>query len=166
MSRPSQWTACDLDVFLGAAEGTRLEVAWHLAASAGLRVGELLALRWADVDLWAARVEVHQALPGVSYSALLPSPGRRRERVITINSDLVNRLGEHRTRQDTERTEWGSECHDRGLILCRENGEPLHPRSLARAFAGICERAGLEPSPTASIRGLYGAVRPHRSARP
>lgn len=45
------WTAEQLGAFLNAVEGDRLAALFHLVAYRGLRRGEVLALRWADVDL-------------------------------------------------------------------------------------------------------------------
>jgi integrase len=114
-----------------------------MAAFAGLRVGELLALRWADVDLERARIDVRNAVVGVPYSAIRPPSRWHRSRCLDIGPDLVALLREHRDRQHAERAEWGAHYRNRDLVVCRENGELLHPRSLSRAFAQVAERAAL-----------------------
>ncbi|MGH9282873.1 MAG: tyrosine-type recombinase/integrase [Acidimicrobiales bacterium] len=56
------WTAHEARRFLAAAGGHRLGPAFHLAIAAGLRRGELLGLRWSDLDLGAGRLRVAQQL--------------------------------------------------------------------------------------------------------
>lgn len=152
MRAPDRWTAEELAAFLTAARDGRLEAAWHLAATAGLRIGELLALRWSRVDLDRARIEVRDAVIGVPHAAISPPAISRRARAIDVDPGMVVHLLNHAARQQAERSEWGSEYSDQGLVICRESGDSLHPRSLSRAFAEVAARAGLRPIPVASLR--------------
>jgi len=132
--RRGAWTADELGAFLEASADTRLEAAWHLLADAGMRVGEVLAVRWADVDAENGRINVGDAVVGVPYSVLvapLAAPGAR---VIAASPDLLDALRRHRRRQDAERSEWDCHFRDADLIVCREDGRPLHPRALHQAF--------------------------------
>ena len=52
------WDASELRAFLQAVDGHRLKAAWHVAAMTGMRRGEVLGLRWKDVDLDTARISV------------------------------------------------------------------------------------------------------------
>lgn len=152
MKAPDRWTAEELAAFLDAARDGRLEAAWHLAATAGLRIGELLALRWSQVDLDRARIEVRDAVIGVPYAAISPPAISRRARAIDVDPGMVVHLLNHAARQQAERSEWSTEYRDQGLVICCENGDSLHPRSLSRAFAEVAAGAGLRPIPVASIR--------------
>ena len=55
------WEPHELRVFLESVQGHRLEAAWHVAAMTGMRRGEVLGLRWKDVDFNGARISVRQA---------------------------------------------------------------------------------------------------------
>jgi integrase len=151
MSRLDHWTSDELAAFLTAVRSARLEAAWHLTA-AGLRAGELLALRWADVELDGARLEVRNAVTGVPFAAIKPSSTTRWARTVDLDSDLVAVLYEHRDRQRVERSEWGAQCRDRDLVLSQENGEAHHPRALPRAFARAVAEAGLRPIRLSAMR--------------
>jgi integrase len=152
MSGLDTWTPGELAAFIAAARGTRLEAAWHLAVFGGLRIGELLALRWTDVDLGHGRIEVRDAVVGVPYATIRPAPISRRARAINVGLDLAALLHEHRARQCAERTEWGPHYSDHDLVVCRENGKPLHPRRLSRAFERVAEQAGLRPTGLPTLR--------------
>jgi integrase len=75
------WTAAELRTFLAAVEDDRLYALWLLAASTGMRRGELLGLRWPDVDLGRARVAVRRSLVTVGHKVMVSEPktakGRR-----------------------------------------------------------------------------------------
>jgi integrase len=89
--------------FLAAARGTRLEALYVLAISTGMREGELLALRWRDVDLEAGALEMRGTLQGITgegFSLGPPKTPRSRRRVeLTAQAELRA----HRVRQGEER---------------------------------------------------------------
>ena len=110
--------------------GSRLEAAWHLAAMTGMRRGEVLGLRWRDVDLDAARLSVRQTIVSVAYEVPISTPKTHQARVIDLDPATVEQLRAHRERQQLEREEWGADYEDSDLVFCRENGAPLHPDSV------------------------------------
>jgi integrase len=158
MKLVTNWTPGDTAQFLAAVRGTRLEAAWHLVAFGSLRVSELLALRWSDVDIDVPRLMIRDAVVGVPYSAIAPGPSSNRARTVDLVPDLADQLARHLTRQETERSEWGGSYCDNGLVVCRENGSPLHPRTLSRAFDAAVMRSGLEPAPLSSVRLVSGQL--------
>lgn len=152
------WTAGDTAQFLAAVRGTRLEAAWHLIAVGDLRVGELLALSWDDVDLNFRRLTVRDAVVGVPYSAIAPGPSSNNARRVDLSADLTDQLAAHLARQQADRSEWAESYNDNGLVVCRENGESVHPRVLGSAFERAVTRAGLRPVPLSSVRLVGGQL--------
>jgi integrase len=74
------WTAAELRAFLEHVAGERLAALWMLAASTGMRRGELLGLRWTDVDLDLARVAVRQTLVQAGREVVVSEPKTSRGR--------------------------------------------------------------------------------------
>lgn len=68
------WTAAELRAFLAAVESDRLYALWLLAASTGMRRGEVLGLSWPDVDLGRARVAVRRSLVTVGHEVVVSEP--------------------------------------------------------------------------------------------
>jgi len=137
------WDPDELAGFLHAVRGTRLAAIWRLSAMTGMRRGEVLGLRWCDVDLDRARLSVRQALVAVGYEVVHSTPKSHSARVIDLNAETVNQLRAHRRRQDEERVEWGADYQDRDLVVAKENGEPIHPHTFSQSFERIVEKAGL-----------------------
>ena len=137
------WTPEELRSFLHQVEGHRLEAAWYVSAMTGMRRGEVLGLRWVDVDLKHARVHIRQALVSVAYELIVSTLKNHRGRVVDLDSGTVDQLRTHRKRQIDEREAWGSGYRDGDLVFCRENGEPLHPQTYTQAFKRLVAKTEL-----------------------
>jgi integrase len=131
--------------FLEAARGERFEALYVLAITTGLRRGELLGLRWNDVDLESGVLRVGRALvrEGGRYR-----PGetktKRGHRSIRLTSWAVSALGAHRKRQLEERMRFAGLYEDHGLIFATLRGTPVNPENLVkRSFKPLLRRAGL-----------------------
>jgi integrase len=138
------WTAAELRRFLEHVQGDRLAALWELAASTGMRRGELLGLRWLDVDLDRARVSVRQTLvlAGRQVITSEPKTGRGR-RSVAIDPRTVAALKTWKSAQSAERLTWGPAWTDSGLVFTREDGTPIHPEWLSDAFDWRIRTSGL-----------------------
>lgn len=125
------WTADEVQAFLRATEDDRLGPCWVLALSTGMRRGELLGLRWADVDLDAGQLAVRRSRVAVGYDVVEGEPKSGRARTIALDDGTVAVLRRHRRRQLEERMAWGEAWEDSGAVFTREDGTPLHPQTLA-----------------------------------
>jgi integrase len=152
------WEPDELARFLNHVRGTRLEVAWRIAAMTGMRRGEVLGLRWCDVDLDACRISVRQAVVSVAYAVLLSTPKSHQARVIDLDQTTVDLLHQHRSNQDVDRNRWGSEYSDKDLVVATENGEPIHPHSLSQAFERLVKRADLRPIRLHDLRHTHATM--------
>jgi integrase len=102
-----------------------------LAATAGMRRGEIVGLRWEDVDLEAAVLRVRQG----------KTPRSRRS--ISLPPSTVAALRRHRKEQAERRLLCGEAWRDEGLVVDRGDGGAVHPDSISHAFAETAERVGL-----------------------
>ena len=113
-----------------------------------MRRGELLGLRWSDVDLDANSITVRQNLVLVDHERAYSEPksaaGRR---TISIDAETVAALRSHRARQAAGRLAWGAAWTDTGLLFGLEDGNPLHPESVTKRFDQL-RRAGSLPVTT------------------
>jgi len=129
------WTAEELSRFLGGLRGDRLYAAWVLAATTGLRRGEVLGLRWRDVDLEAGRLSIRQTLISVRHQIRLSEPKTAKgRRSVSLDSTTMATLREHRKRQLEERLAWGPAYQDQDLVFSREDGSPIHPTRFSSWF--------------------------------
>ena len=131
---------------LDAAAGSDLEAPIALALWTGLRQGELLALRWSDVDLDGMRLSVHATLQhrGGRW-ALEPTKTAKSRRTIGLPSPAADALAAHRQRQVEERlllgAAWESPLVD--LVFTDPWGRPIDGRNLTQRFQTILRAAGL-----------------------
>ena len=111
-----------------------------VVAITGVRRGEVLGLRWADVDLNGARNLNPQRDRARRYDVLESSPKSHQARVVELDPLPVEMLRAHRRRRCEE---LGHEPGERELVVCAEGGSPIHPQSSSQAFARLIERADL-----------------------
>ena len=129
---------------LDAARGTRLYIPLALAASTGLRRGELLALRWRDVDLEAGLLRVVASLQRVDADFVyLPPKTDRARRTVGLPPAAVALLRQHRKEQAERRLLLGEAWSDLDLVIERGDGVPLPPDSLSRGWYRLLRRVGL-----------------------
>jgi hypothetical protein len=130
---------------LDAARGDRLEALWAVAIHTGCREGELLGLRWADVDWHASTVFVQRTLTGTKggVPAFAEPKTARGRRVIPLPEEAVTALRAHRARQHAERLALGPDYADYGLVFPTHLGTPLRARNVVKTFKVLLARAGL-----------------------
>jgi integrase len=125
-------------------ESDRLGVLFRLLAWTGLRRGEALALRWADVNLSKGLLRVSRTLGRVDGRLQVSEPKTAKSRrPVPLTAPVVTMLSAHRERQRFERSAAGSAYADNDLVFATEVGGYLDPRNTLRAFAATVKRAGL-----------------------
>src|SRR5215208_1355742 len=125
---------------LKAAEGNRLEAMYIMAVHTGMRPGELLALRWDDVDLDSGTLQLNRALSDGEFNAPKTSRSRRR---IKLTTGSVKALRAHRKRHLVERMEKAGIWNVYVLVFPSTVGTPLSHRNVVRSFKALLKRAGL-----------------------
>lgn len=92
-------------ILLDTVSGDRLEALYTVAVTAGLREGELLGLRWEDIDLEAGTLQVRRALSRSRNGPLFEAPKSGKGRRIRLSEKAIKALRTHRKRQLEERME-------------------------------------------------------------
>jgi integrase len=132
--------------FLRAAKHDRLEALYVLAITCGLRQGELLGLRWEDVDLVAGSLTVRrQVQRSRDGSGMISGPTKNKKcRTIRLGRAAIEALKAHRKRQAEEVASAKGPWRDPDLVFASTIGTPLDPSNLVdRSFKPLLKGAGL-----------------------
>jgi hypothetical protein len=139
--------------FLAKASRDRLHAAWRFSLY-GLRRGEVLGLRWSDIDLKANTLTVNQARVLVEYKVRIEAPkSRNGKRTLPLDGALVTALTQLRKSQMQESAEAGT-AYQAGLdaldwyqsgeyVITDQLGTPVHPEWYSDEFGSLLTRAGL-----------------------
>ena len=131
----------DLERFLEVIRGERLEALYVLAVREGLRQGEILALRWRDVDLDAGVIAITGSLQ--ANRTIGEPKSRHSRRSVVMFPETVAALREHRERQRFEARRAGSMWVDHDLVFPNEFGAHINRSGLTRALDALLRRAQL-----------------------
>jgi integrase len=144
-SKVRPWEPEEVGTFLDAAAAHRLGALFELAVFSGLRRGELIGLRWEDVDLTRGllRVRTQRVQVGGQVVEGKPKTKAGEDRRVDLGDRAIGALIGHRLQQDQERNDWGAGYQDHGLVFAKEDGTALLPQYVTRLFDTLTERASL-----------------------
>jgi integrase len=128
-----------------AVRGDKLEALYVLAVHTGMRQGELLALKWEDVDLNEGIIHIRRTLARSGGRIALGEPKTKgSRRPVHLTGAAVEALRNHLERQLEEIERLGDLYRDNGLVFTSQVGTLINPTNLRRrSFAPLLERAGL-----------------------
>src|SRR5918994_6255879 len=137
-------SAEQVKVLLSAASRGRLEALFVVAVTAGLRIGELCSIQWADLDMEGRTLRVRRTLSRAKNGPRYITPKNGKGRSIKLTAMATEALKRHKVRQNAERLAAGADWQGDNLIFCREDGRPLTRDMVARSnLKPILKRAGL-----------------------
>jgi integrase len=129
------WTTEQLSAFLASVADDRLFALWRLLAMTGMRRGEALGLAWGDLDMESSTVTIRRAWVPVNGVAQMSEPKTRRgRRTIALDPLTLDALKAHAARQADEQSDWEDAWIETGFVFTREDGQPLHPWAVSKAF--------------------------------
>lgn len=155
------WTVDEARKFLEVARKRHdpLYPAYVLILVLGLRRGEMLGLRWEDVDLERAELTVgwqiqrirgqllHRETKTEASDAVLPLPD-------ICATALRERERDQRAAREAARSDW----KDLGLVFTTRTGQPIEPRNFNRSFVAACRKAGVRPIPVHATRKTCASI--------
>src|SRR5712691_10092345 len=135
---------------LPALKGHRLYAAFLTLFMMGLRRGELLGLRWQDIDWKVGVLHIRQTLvrvknheTGHTQLVFQEPKTEHSRRTIPIPEVCLVALRHHRAQQAEEKLALGQAYQDHGLVFCQADGEPMDPHTINFYFSQALARAGL-----------------------
>jgi integrase len=150
-SIPKHWSPEQAREFLGLMEGDRTWTVWAFLLGSGLRIGELVWLRWPNVDLPHRLVRVVDFASTLGHD-LVPSTGKSRDAIRTIELDpgLLSVLRRQRSIQAEEALA-ATRYETSEYVFTKETGGPYHPQRLSRLLGDYTQELGL---PRLTAHGL------------
>jgi integrase len=146
------WTLDEAREFLRAAAEHRLFAAFQVGLVTGLRRGEVLALRWSDVDLEQLRLEVVQQLSVERGRPVLKQlKTEYSDRIVTFGAVTAAVLEGHRALQIAESEFVGPAWRETGLVFTTPLGGWVDPNNFGRLMDSLIEKAGV---PRITPKGL------------
>ncbi|SNS86473.1 Site-specific recombinase XerD [Bacillus sp. OK838] len=121
---------------------TRCFVGFLIGFFCGCREGEIMGLRWKDIDFDSNTLYIRQTL---TQKAEIKAGAKNKSSVrsLSIPEKLMPELNRHRKMIDEEKLLLGDKYHDNDLIICTKNGKPMIPRNFRNEFYNLTEKVGL-----------------------
>ena len=132
-------------LFVAQASNDRFYALYHLAITTGMRMGELLGLKWEDLDRDQATLHIRRQLTRLQGIGLRLRPPKTKAafRRIDLGQQSLNVLKEHRERQFQDMVAAGDRWEENNLVFASTKGTFINPSNLRREFKPLLQRAGL-----------------------
>jgi integrase len=163
------WTPEELQTFLESVADDRLYAMWFLFAHYGMRRGEVLALRWKDVDLEHGRLTVRRnRVPLEGGKVVEGTTKTKRIRELPLGESALKVLRDHRSAQrggqvvDLARTKAEAEAY----LFTDKTGEPLNPNSVTWRFRAAVSKAGVPRIRLHDVRHTCGTSMLQKGVNP
>lgn len=154
------WTVDEVNRFLNLIKDSSMEIPYLLAIFTGMRRGEVLGLKWDDVDFENKKIRIKRSLCFVSGKGLIfkEPKTKKSKRQISISQHVVNVLKKHKQKQEFQKEKLGVQYQDNNLIVCTDDGKPLDPRNLLRQFYRLIEEANVPRISFHDLRHTHATI--------
>ncbi len=154
------WTPDEAAQFLKAIQADRLYALFYVALGTGLRRGELLGLRWEDVDLTEGHLTVRQELVRRWKGTAIKEPKTQKSKAtVTLSPGVVEVLKKHKGHQARERLQMGDQYCDTSFVFTTFDGEPLEPSYISGGyFHRLMRRAGVREVNFHALRHTHATI--------
>jgi integrase len=153
------WSIEEARRFLEVADDSAHGPIWLVAITAGLRKGELLGLRWCDVNWERGTLSVRQNV-GTVHGAIEIKPPKTAagKRDVHVPAEVLEALKAHKARQNEQRLSLGKVWQDHDLLFPSAIGTPIHPDNLDRDFHALVKQAGVPRIRIHDVRHSYATL--------
>lgn len=153
------WTFAQVAEFLAGVDDHPQRGLWHLAVGTGARRGELVGLRWQDIDLASATLTIRRSLSVVESTARLLGTKSARSRRLAIGPSVVEALDRHRRGQQTSRRQAGHDWENRwNLVFTEPCGRYIHPDTLSGRYRRLVQSLDVPPIRFHDLRHTHASL--------
>ncbi len=131
-----------------------------LAVDTGLRRGELVGLKWQDIDLEAKNLTVRRSNQAIAVQGTFSKPPKTEEskRCITLSDSSIQLLKQYHAWQLRQKIKLANQWHDEDWVFAAWNGTALYPGTPSLWFSRFLKRNGLPHMSFHSLRHLSATV--------
>lgn len=139
------WSYDEINTFLESCEGERQYLTFLLAIYTGMRRGELLCLKWSDIDLENKTIHVQRSLAHIPQKGYIITSTKTRNsnRIFPISVLVVNELIKYRTQQEIWKEKLGELYQNEDFVICTETGSKQDPRNVLRVLKRVITSSGV-----------------------
>jgi integrase len=141
------WEENTIKMFIDKAKdlkiGHRYYRGYVIALLTGMRRGEILGLRWSDVDLENGLLYIRQIVSSQSTKIKDRTKTEAGTRTVSIPNLLIELLKEQKNQVEEEKRAYGENYQDNDLIICTLKGTPICPKNFFRTFKDVCKKLEL-----------------------
>jgi len=146
-------------------EGHKLKCLLLLALGTGLRQGELLALKWSDINLNTCEITVNKSVKNVKIiesdgtskrKIIEQSPkSKTSNRIVPIPSTLIHVLNEHKIKQNIQNESYGSSYTNKDIVFSSGKGNYIAAKNIFNSYKSLLIKAGIKHKKFHSLRHTY-----------
>lgn len=154
------WCIEEINTFLNHCRDERHYMTFLLAIYTGMRRGEILGLKWSDIDFTRKVIHVqrsHAYIPNRGYAfTTVKTKGSNRQ--VPIPDKILHELITHKERQLKWKERLGDLYEDQDLVVCTESGTMQDPRNVIRVMKRICKASNVTPIRFHDIRHTHASI--------
>ncbi|MEH7307947.1 site-specific integrase [Neobacillus drentensis] len=154
------WSINEIHTFLKACKGESQYLTFKLAIYTGMRKGEILGLKWSDIDYEKKVIQVQRTLsyiPNEGYFLTTPKTVKS-IRQIPFSDDILNDLFAQKELQERWKKRLGEAFQDQDLVICTETGSTQDPRNVLRVMKRIRESVNVIQIRFHDIRHTHASI--------
>ena len=157
---PKHFDTASIKLFLELAKKSRHYTAYLVELNTGVRRGELLSLRWSDINMSNAKIYICRNLVRSSEQGLIFQEPKTKlsKRSIDVHISLIKDLKDHKKKQAEEKLSAGQAYEDNDLVFCTPFGKPLDPRAFSAHFKKIIKGTKLEDMTLHGLRHTLATI--------
>lgn len=151
--------------FLEAIRGHEFEILFNLALGSGLRLGEILGLKWSDINFASSEISVHRSLQRIPiyegdkiirYEVVELTPKTENSaRTIPLPKSIITKLKLHKKQQNALILRMGEDFNNRNYVFCNSFGDPIEDKRPGRHLKKILTQLEIKPIKFHALRHTY-----------